>query len=92
MNIIESMGLPIQYPITVHVDNIGAIFMAENITTSNRTKHVDIRYHFIKEHVEDGIVKIQFVKSRENHADIFTKNLNGELFEQHQKQFMKTKD
>ena len=88
MHLIESMGLPIQYPIMVYVDNIGAMFMAENVTTSNRTKHVDTRYHFLREHVEDGIVKIQFVRSGDNDADVLTKNVNSDTFNQHRVKFM----
>ena len=55
------------------VDNIGAIFMASNITTTNCTKHVDIRYKYVNEFVEDEIVKIVFVKSADNGSNILTK-------------------
>ena len=44
---------------------------AINKTTSERTKHVDTRYHFVHEYIEDGIMKIVFVKSKDNDADIF---------------------
>ena len=55
------------------VDNIGAIFMASNITTTSCTKHVDIRYKYVNEFVEDEIVKIVFVKSADNGSNILTK-------------------
>jgi hypothetical protein len=42
------------------VDNVGAIFMAENVTMSTRRRHVDVRYHFVREFVEDGFIKIIF--------------------------------
>ena len=67
----------------MNVDNIGAIYLTKNATTGSRTKHVDTRYHFVRDYVEDGIIKVQFVRSEENHADIFTKNLNSALFEKH---------
>jgi hypothetical protein len=79
--------LKIDFPITVHVDNVGAIFLANNRTTSERTKHVDIRHHFVREFIEDGIVKIVFVRSKNNDADIFTKNLTGEGYERHAGKF-----
>ena len=44
------------------------------VTTSDRTKHIDIRTSFVKEYQEDGKIIIKFVKSEENEADIFTKN------------------
>ena len=81
--ILKFLGIPIEYPIIVNVDNIGAVYLAKNATTGNRTKHIDTRYHFVREYVEDGIIKVRFVRSEENHADIFTKNLNIEKFEKH---------
>ena len=69
----------------VRVDNIGAIFVASNITTTSHTKHVDIWYKYVNEYVEDGIVKIIFVKSADNDSDILTKNLSTELHEKHVK-------
>ena len=81
--ILKFLNIPLEYPITVNVDNIGAIYLTKNATTGSRTKHVDTRYHFVRDYVEDGIIKVQFVRSEENHADIFTKNLNSALFEKH---------
>ena len=40
-----------------------------------KSRHIDIRYHFIREYVDQGIVKIVFVKSEDNNSDPFTKNL-----------------
>ena len=48
---------------SIQVDIVGAIFMASNITTTSPTKHVDIRYNYVNEYVEDEIVKIIFVVS-----------------------------
>ena len=45
--------------------------------------HVDERYKFVYEFVEDGFLKIRFVRSENNDVDIFTKNLKGELDEKH---------
>jgi len=55
--------IKIQLPIRVHVDNIGAIFLAENQNSSDRTKHVDNRYHFVRQYIKDGTVLIKFVRS-----------------------------
>lgn len=65
--------------------------MAQNVTTTSHTKHVDIIYKFIKEYDEDGIVKIGFVKSKENDANRFTKYLNEELHITHTSKFVKMK-
>ena len=75
-------------PIVVHVDNVGAIFMAENVSTSGRTKHVDIRYHYVREFIEDGFIRIVFVRTKFNKADMFTKNVVGEIYDAHSKSFI----
>jgi hypothetical protein len=70
------------------MDNTGAIYLANNYTTGQRTKHIDIRDHYLRELVSRGIIKIIFVKSEENDADIYTKNLSEELFERHTEKYM----
>eukprot|EP00956_Cyclotella_meneghiniana_P000877 scaffold1009_cov67-Cyclotella_meneghiniana.AAC.1 len=57
LQLLESMKIKVKLPVTVRVDNVGAIFMSKNISTSNRTKHVDIRTKYVNEYVEDGIIK-----------------------------------
>ena len=57
--------------------------MSKNISTLNRTKHVDIRTQFVNEYVEDGIIKIIFVQSNNNDYDIMTKNVNDDLLNKH---------
>jgi hypothetical protein len=59
----------------VKSDNVGALFMSQNSLTGVRSRHVDTRYHFIRENVEDGIVKVEFVNSSEKDSDIFTKRM-----------------
>jgi Reverse transcriptase (RNA-dependent DNA polymerase) len=81
--ILKSMGFEVKSPITVRVDNIGAIFMSENVTTSERTKHVDTRFRFVNEFVKDGFIEVIFVRTKENAADIFTKNTNTETAAPH---------
>nr|GFC03754.1 retrotransposon protein, putative, unclassified [Tanacetum cinerariifolium] len=46
-----------------------------------RSKHIDIRFHFIKEHVENGVIKLYFVNTEYQLADIFTKALDRERIE-----------
>ena len=88
VQILESMKMKVELPIIVRVDNVGAIGLSKNLSTSQRTKHIDVRYNFVREFVEDEFIKIIFVKSKENHADIFTKNTNREVFEKHVENFV----
>ena len=77
-----------EYPIIIRVDNIGTINLAKNQVLSNMTKHIRIRYHFVREYIKDGIIKIIFVRSKDNDADIFTKNLPKELFNKQRESVM----
>ena len=79
MNIINDVKLPL----ILRVDNTGAIYLANNHTTSPRTKHIDIRTHYFRQLIESGILKIVFIKSEDNDADIYTKNVSEELFHKH---------
>ena len=83
INLLKSIGIEVELPIKVQVDNVGAIWLANNSTTSERTKHVDIRAHYVREFIVDGVVTIVFVKSKDNDSDIFTKNLMNELYKIH---------
>jgi hypothetical protein len=91
-HVLDSMGLLLEYPIIIEVDNAGAIYLANNHTTSQRTKHVDTRYHFVRNYIEDGIIKVVFVRSEDNDADIFTKNTSIDLFLKHRDKFLSPVD
>jgi hypothetical protein len=68
-------------PTPLNCDNQSAIALAKDARYHARTKHIDIRYHFIREQVEGGTITIQYVPSQENVADIFTKALPRPQFE-----------
>ncbi len=87
-NILESMEIKVNLPMKVKMDNTGAIFLANNHTSGQRTKHIDMRAHFVREYIVDGIIKIEFVKSENNDADINTKNTGEELFNKHTRKFL----
>jgi hypothetical protein len=86
--ILEAIGIEIELPIIMYCDNVEAIFMAENATVTARTKHVDARYQFVREYVESGFLKRVFVNSKDNKADMFTKNVSSELYNKHKGTFI----
>ena len=88
VQLLQTMNIEVKLPITVYVDNVGAIWLSNNRTTSDRTKHIDIRTSFVKEYQEDGKIIIKFVKSDDNEADIFTKNTTNVVFHNHQKKLI----
>ena len=62
-------------PTVIHEDNQSAIAIAKNPQFHSRTKHVDIKYHFVRELVEDGIIQLSYCESGNMMADILTKGL-----------------
>jgi hypothetical protein len=81
--VLRSMGVKVNLPIIVRVDNVGAIFIGNNVTVSQRLKHIDIRYHFVREYVQDGFIQIIFVWTKDNDVDTFTRNLSSDLHSCH---------
>ena len=81
----EFLGVKVDLPIEVNVDNVGAIYLSKSATMSNRTQHIDTRYHLVREYIDDGILKVVFVKSEDNHTDIMTTNfINSPLWQAQQ--------
>ena len=62
-------------PLTISCDNQGAIVLAKDNKVHARTKHIDLRYHFIREAVEDGKIQVKYILMDDNISDIFTKHL-----------------
>jgi len=86
--LLGELGLHSSTGSTVFGDNQSAIAVSKNGVKGERTKHVDIKYHFVTEHVTNGQVQLQWVPSREMEADIFTKALGQPLFEELRKKLM----
>jgi hypothetical protein len=85
------MGMKVILPIVVKVDNIGAIFMTENISTSGRTKHLDLRTRYVNTMAEEGFIKFEFVRSAQNKSDHLTKNVSCEIYEAHMNDYARSK-
>ena len=60
-------------PVTLFVDNQSIIAIAKDPIRNQRTKHIDIKYHFIRSEIKNGRIAMNYVPSQENMADIFTK-------------------
>ncbi|KAK6120346.1 hypothetical protein DH2020_045903 [Rehmannia glutinosa] len=66
--------------VPIFCDNISAINIAQNPVHHNRTKHIEIRHHFLRDCVSKRKIEISFVPSQDQLADIFTKPLSSETF------------
>ena len=69
--------------IKVLVDNEGATNLAANPLSSARTKHIDVRFHFIRELVRTGTIAVEHIPTKEQRADILTKAFVGAIFTEH---------
>jgi len=74
----EEICMPQQIPICIFGDNTGVIANTQNDKNHRRTKHIDMKHHFVKEKVVMQSVKFNYVLSSENLADILTKPLAKE--------------
>ena len=90
--ILEFMQIKVKYPIVINCDNVGAIFLANNAKVSSRTKHIQLKTHFIREYVDQNIVKVVFVRSLENDSDIWTKNTSEAIYRKHSDKFMEKRN
>jgi len=79
------LHVPINLPFVIKCDNKGTIFLADGQGASTRSKHIDIKYHFIREHTAKKVFDIIYVPTADQTADIFTKPLGCTLHERHVK-------
>jgi hypothetical protein len=60
-----------------------SILNTKKRSSRDRTKHIDIKHHFVLKQIENGLVKVIFARSEENLANIFTNHVGGESFKFH---------
>ena len=83
IDILNAIGANLQLPIVIFEDNTAAIQMAANPTSTSRTRHISLQYHYVRELVQKGILVVQHLVSPQQLADIFTKPLSKEVFRRH---------
>ena len=66
--------------VPIFCDNTSAIAISNNPVLHSRTKHIDIRYHFIRDHILKGDIELHFIPTEYQLADIFTKPLDEPTF------------
>ncbi|GKV30776.1 hypothetical protein SLEP1_g39556 [Rubroshorea leprosula] len=76
---LEDFGCKLE-SIPIRCDNTSTINLTKNPIQHSRTKHIEIRYHFIREHVNNGDLTLEFVKTKNQLANIFAKPLSEERF------------
>ncbi|KAK4354408.1 hypothetical protein RND71_026602 [Anisodus tanguticus] len=79
-NLLFELPCPLRKAFLVYCDNISAIYLSHNPVQHQRTKHIEIDIHFVREKVALGHVKVLHVPSSYQYANIFTKGLPRKLF------------
>ena len=82
-NVLESIGLQVELPMKLEIDNKGAVDLTHNFSVNGRTKHIEYRYLWLRDMQEQNIIDVQWVHGEENETDIQTKNVSGPLFKKH---------
>ena len=77
------MGFPLRHPTPVYEDNTGAIAFTKEHYTSNRLKHVQTRFFWIRQELARGVATVKHIRTHDQRADIFTKNLGKVLHQRH---------
>ena len=81
MQTLEYLLAKYEHPIIINCDNTSAISISKNLVMHSKTKHIPIRYHFVRDQVSQKVVKLVYIDTKEQIADIFTKPLPKEAFE-----------
>ena len=83
MRVLESMGLSVEKPMVLEIDNKGAKDLIDNWSGGGRLRHVEVKQFFLRELKEKGILTVKWISTEANTSNINTKNLGGPLFETH---------
>jgi hypothetical protein len=78
--LLSELGYSSQHPTIMYEDNKSAIQIAANGNDKGRTKHMDVRYHLIRDLVQAGTIQVQYMPTDSMVADILTKPLDSKLF------------
>ncbi|XP_071686915.1 uncharacterized mitochondrial protein AtMg00810-like [Rutidosis leptorrhynchoides] len=81
-NLLRELHCPLFSATLVYCDNVSAVYMSGNPVQHQRTKHIEIDIHFVRDLVTKGQVRVLHVPSRYQYADIFTKGLPTSLFDE----------
>ena len=82
MNLLNEVEY-VEMPSIIAEDNTGAIFLSKNQQVGSRTKHIDVRYHFIREKVKAGDIRVDYVNTLKNPADLLSKNVTQKIHDTH---------
>ena len=78
--LLQELHAPLRRAVLVYCDNISTVYMSSNPVQHQRTKHIEIDLHFVREKVALGAVRVLHVPTSSQYVDIFTKDLPSSVF------------
>jgi len=82
-NLLTEFGVHLNSPLIIYEDNQSCMYIAEEPREQKRMKHLDIRYNFIRECIQNGRIQLKYIPSENQLADMFTKGLSSAVFTKH---------
>jgi hypothetical protein len=84
----EEVGFPQIKPVPIYNDNQAAIAMSKQTFSTSATRHIKLRFHFVREKIQDGLIKVDYLETGRMIADMMTKALGRVLFERFRNMLM----
>jgi hypothetical protein len=78
---LQDIKIVFEEPITIHFDNRRTISISKSLVQHSKSKHIPIKYHYLRDHVENKNIKLEYVPTQKHVADSFTKPLRKDVFE-----------
>lgn len=82
-NLVTEFGVQLDSPLIIYEDNQSCIQIAKEPRDQKRLKHIDIRYNFVRERIENQEIEVQYIPTGDQVADLFTKGLPTDVFKKH---------
>lgn len=81
-SLLKSLQINCDRPTILHCDNQASLHLAANPIYHERTKHIEVDCHFIREHLQAGVIKTEYIYTKQQLASIFTKALEAKQFQE----------
>jgi hypothetical protein len=78
---LQDIKIVFEEPTTIHCDNTSEISLSKNPVQHSKSKHIPIKYHYLRDQVEKKNIKLEYVPTQEQVENIFTKPLSRDVFE-----------
>ena len=81
MDDLQDLKVVFEEPTVIHCDNTSAISLSKNPVQPSKAKHIPIKYHYLRELAANKKIRLEYIPTRDQVVDIFTKPLNRDVFD-----------